>query len=334
MPKHIGLDLGTSHTRMIIKNQIVLRSPTVVAVDKTDDSIVAIGKKAKEMIGKTPAHIQAFRPIRNGVIADFEVTARMMHEYFVKTEALSLFNRPVVLVSTPGKCTEVERMAVENALFESGAKAVGVVRSPIAAAVGAGLKINSAKGCMIVDIGGGMTQAAVICSGGIVRSSAIKLAGDKLDGAIINSLKARRGLFIGEISAEAIKLKLGSAMPGINRGEALVSGRNEILKCAETIRVTSAEVYEAIHMGLEAICRTIMNVLETTPPEIASDIWDYGIMLVGGGANIVGIGELITKKTGLRVTIAKNPMDCECIGIGRIIENSRLLPDGVLYKNR
>ena len=334
MAKHIGLDLGTSHTRMIIKDKIVLRSPTVVALDKTDDSIVAIGKKAKEMIGKTPAHIQEFRPIRNGVIADFEVTARMMHEYFLKTEALSLFNRPVVLVSVPGKCTEVEGMAVENALFEAGAKAVGVVRSPIAAAIGAGLKINSARGCMIVDIGGGMTQAAVICSGGIVRSSAIKLAGDKLDGAIISSLKSRRGLFIGEISAEAIKLKLGSALPGINRGEALVSGRNEILKCAETIRVTSAEVYEAIHMGLEAICRTIMNVLETTPPEIASDIWDYGIMLVGGGANIVGIGELITKKTGLRVTIARNPMDCECIGLGRIIENPRLLPDGVIYKNR
>ena len=334
MAKHIGLDLGTSHTRMIIKDKIVLRSPTVVALDKTDDSIVAIGKKAKEMIGKTPAHIQEFRPIRNGVIADFEVTARMMHEYFLKTEALSLFNRPVVLVSGPGKCTEVEGMAVENALFEAGAKAVGVVRSPIAAAIGAGLKINSARGCMIVDIGGGMTQAAVICSGGIVRSSAIKLAGDKLDGAIISSLKSRRGLFIGEISAEAIKLKLGSALPGINRGEALVSGRNEILKCAETIRVTSAEVYEAIHMGLEAICRTIMNVLETTPPEIASDIWDYGIMLVGGGANIVGIGELITKKTGLRVTIARNPMDCECIGLGRIIENPRLLPDGVIYKNR
>ena len=230
MAKHIGLDLGTSHTRMIIKNKLVLRSPTVVAVDKTDDSIVATGRKAKEMIGKTPAHIQAFRPIRNGVIADFEVTARMLHEYLVKTEALSLFNRPVVLVSTPGKCTEVERMALENAIFESGAKAVGVVKSPIAAAVGAGLKINSAKGCMIVDIGGGMTQAAVICSGGIVRSSAIKLAGDKLDGAIINSLKTRRGLFIGDISAEMIKLKLGSAVAGIDRGEAYVSGRNEILK--------------------------------------------------------------------------------------------------------
>jgi rod shape-determining protein MreB len=306
----------------------------VVAVDKTDDSIVAIGRKAKEMIGKTPAYIQAYRPIKSGVIADFEVTARMVHEYLVKTEALSLFNRPVVLVSTPGKCTEVERMAVENAIFESGAKAVGTVKAPIAAAIGAGLKINSTRGCMIVDIGGGMTQAAVICSGGIVRSSAIKLAGDKLDGAIINSLKTRRGLFIGDISAEMIKLKLGVAVSGIDRGDALVSGRNEILKCAETIRVTTAEVYEAIHMGLEAICRTIMNVLETTPPEIASDIWDYGIMLVGGGANIVGIGELITKKTGLRVTIARNPMDCAAIGLGRIIENPRLLPDGVLYKNR
>ncbi len=334
MPKHIGLDLGTSHTRMTIKNQIVFRSPTVVAIDKTDDSIVAIGRKAKEMIGKTPAHIQAFRPIKNGVIADFEVTARMIHEYLVRTEALSLFNRPIVLVSVPGRCTEVERLALENAIFDAGAKAVGTIRSPIAAAIGAGLKINSAKGCMIVDIGAGMTQAAVICSGGIVRSSAIKLAGDKLDGAIINSLRTKRGLFIGDISAEMLKIKIGAAMPGVNRGEALVSGRNEILKCAETIRVTSADIYDAIHIGLEAICRSIMNVLETTPPEVASDIWDHGIMLVGGGANIVGIGELITKKTGLRVRIAPNPRDCECIGIGKIIENPRLVADGILYKNR
>ena len=335
MPKHIGLDLGTSNTRMYIKGRgIVLRSPTVVAVDTQEDTVVALGSDAKRMIGKTPSNITAFRPIQNGVIADFEVSAMMIHEYFVRTEALSLFNRPVVLVSTPGKCTEVERLALENAIFEAGAKAVGMVKSPLACAIGAGLKINSARGCMVVDIGGGMTQATVISSGGIVTSKAIKLAGDKLDGAIINSLRSKRGLFIGDVSAEMIKVKIGAAMPGMNRGTVEVSGRNEQLKCAQSIHVSTADIYNAIHTALEAICRTIMNVLEITPPEIASDISDYGIMLVGGGANIAGISELIQKKTGLRVTIAKNPMDCECNGIGKLIEKPNIIPGGILYKNR
>ncbi len=335
MPRHIGLDIGTSNLRMYIKGRgIVLRSPTVVAVDRNEDSVVALGSRAKQMIGKTPAHITAFRPIRNGVVADFEVTALMIHEHLVQTEALSLFNRPVVLVSTPENCTEVERLAVENAIFEAGAKAVGMVRSSIAAAIGAGLKINSPRGCMIVDIGGGMTQVAVISSGGIVRSKAIKLAGDKLDGAIINNLRAKRDLFIGDMSAEKIKIQIGAAMPDISRGTVEVSGRNERRKCAQSIYVNTADVYDAISPALDSICRTITAVLGVTPPEIASDIWDFGIMLVGGGANIPGISELITQRTGLRVTVAKNPMDCECIGIGKLIEKPSILQTGILYKNR
>lgn len=335
MPKHIGLDLGTANTRMYVKGKgIILRSPTVVTVDKDEEKVVALGREAKTMIGKTPSHMEAFRPIRNGVVADFEVTSLMLREYFVRTDTLSLFNRPVVLVSTPENCTEVERLAVENAIFAAGAKAVGTVRSSIAAAIGAGLRINSPRGCMIVDIGAGMTQVALICSGRIVKSRAIKLGGDKLDNAIINSLLSRRDLFIGEISAEMIKVKIGAAIEGVNRGSADVSGRNEKLKCAQSVRVSTEDVYNAIHSALEAICRTILGVLESSPPEIAGDISDFGVMLVGGGANIFGISELITKKTGLRVTVAKNPMDCECIGIGRLIEKPSILADGVLYKNR
>ncbi len=335
MPKHIGLDLGTSNTRMYVKGKgIILRSPTVVTVDKENDRVVALGREAKTMIGKTPSHMEAFRPIRNGVIADFEVATLMLREYFVRTETLSLFNRPVVLVSTPENCTEVERLAVENAIFAAGAKAVGTVRSSIAAAIGAGLKINDPRGCMIVDIGAGMTQVAVISSGRIIKSRAIKLGGDKLDNAIIHNLLQKRNLFIGEMSAEMIKVRIGSAIEGMNRGICEVSGRNEKLKCAQTVRVSSEDVYIAIHTALEAICRTISSVLESTPPEIAGDISNFGIMLVGGGANIAGIGELITKKTGLRVTVAKNPMDCECMGIGRLIEKPSILTDGILYKNR
>ncbi|MBQ3013130.1 MAG: rod shape-determining protein [Clostridia bacterium] len=335
MPKHVGLDLGTSNTRMFIKGKgIILRSPTVVTVDKNKDVVVALGSDAKKMIGKTPSNMEAYRPIRNGVVADFEVTALMLHEFFLRTEALSLFNRPVVLVSTPENCTEVEKLAVENAIFAAGAKAVGMVGSSMAAAVGAGLKVNSPRGCMIVDIGGGMTQVAVISSGGIVRSRAVKLAGEKLDAAIINNLRMKKDLYVGEMTAELLKVRLGTALPETNRGLLDVSGRNEKLKCAQTVRVGSEDIYNAIHIALEAICRTITSVLESTPPELASDISDFGIMLVGGGANINGIAELINKKTGLRVTTAKNPMDCECIGIARLIEKPSIIPGGILYKNR
>jgi rod shape-determining protein MreB len=335
MPKHVGLDLGSANTRIFVRGKgIILQSPTVVTIDKNEEKVVAIGQKAKMMIGKTPSHMEAFRPIRNGVVADFEVTSLMLREYFSITETLSLFNRPVVLVSTPENCTEVERLAVENAIFAAGAKAVGTIKSSVAAAVGAGLRINSPRGCMIVDIGAGMTQVAVISSGRIVKSRAIKLGGDKLDHAIISNLLAKRNLFIGEMSAEMIKVKIGAALEGVNRGCVDVSGRNEKLKCAQTVRVSTEDVYNAIHTALEAICRTMLSVLESSPPEIAGDISDFGIMLVGGGANIYGISELITKKTGLRVTVAKNPMNCECMGIGRLIETPSLLSDGILYKNR
>jgi rod shape-determining protein MreB len=335
MPKHVGLDLGTSNTRMFVKGKgIILRSPTVVTVDKHEESVVALGKEAKLMIGKTPSNMEAFRPIRNGVIADFEVASMMIHEYFVKTQVLSLLNRPVVLVSIPENCTEVERLAVENAIFAAGAKAVGTVKSSIAAAIGAGLRINSPRGCMIVDIGAGMTQIAVISSGGIVRSRSLKLGGDKFDNAIINSLLARKDLCIGEMSAELLKLRIGAAVSGANRGAAQVSGINEKMRCAQTVSVSTEDIYSAIHMALEAICRSITSVLESAPPEISSDIYEFGIMLVGGGANIYGISELIRERTGLRVTIAKDPMDCECIGIGRLIEKPSILPEGILYKNR
>ena len=219
-----------------------------------------------------PSNMEAYRPIRNGVVADFDVTAMLIHEYLVRTESLSLFNRPVVLVSTPESCTEVERFALENAIFAAGAKAVGTVKSSIAAAVGAGLKINSPRGCMIVDIGGGMTQVAVISSGGIVRSRAVKLAGEKLDSAIVNSLRTKRDLYVGEMTAEMLKVRIGSAVQNAERGLLDVSGRNERLKCAQTIRVGTEDIYGAIHMGLEAICRTITGVLESTPPELAGDI--------------------------------------------------------------
>lgn len=335
MPKHIGLDLGTSNTRMFIRGKgIVLRSPTVVAVDLNEESVVAVGREAKNMIGKTPANMKALKPIRNGVVADFEVAAMMVHEHLVRTEALSLFNRPVMLVSIPESCTEVERRAVEDVMFAAGARAVGTVSSSVAAAVGAGLNINSPNGCMIVDIGGGMTQIAVISSGGIVRSRSVKIAGEHFDGAVVRNLRAARDLYVGDVSAEMLKVRLGAATTDVRLPAVEVSGRNEKLKCAQTIAVTQSEVHGALIAGYEAICRAITSVLESAPPEIAGDISDYGIMLVGGGANIHGIAELINRRTRLRVTVAKNPMDSECLGLGRLIEHPSIIPGGILYKNR
>lgn len=335
VPKHIGLDMGTSNLRMYQKGRgVILRAPTVVAVDKQEESVVALGRDAKSMIGRTPPQIQTYRPIRDGLVADYEVTVMMIHEYLKRTEALSFFSRPVVLVGVPDGYTEAEEMTVENSLFDAGAKAVGIIRAPMAAALGSGLRVTSHRACMIADIGGGVTQVAVISSSMIVSSRTVKVGGNKLDSAIIYNIRREKGLSIGEISAEMIKVKIGAAQSGINRGVVQVSGRNEQLKCAQTITVTSEDVFESISKGLEAICRAILSVLESTPPELAADISDYGIMLVGGGANFPGLAEFISSRTGLRVTIAKNPMDCECLGLGRIIENPGVFSGDIIYKNR
>jgi rod shape-determining protein MreB len=335
MPKHVGLDLGTSNTRMFVKGKgIILRSPTVVTIDKEDDSVVAIGRDAKAMIGKTPSHMEAYRPIRNGVIAVFEVTTLMLREFFVQKEVLSLFNRPVVLVSTPESCTEVERLAVENAIFAAGAKAVGTVKSSIASAVGAGLMVNSPKGCMIVDIGGGTTEVAVISLGGIVASKSLRVAGDNLDKSIIQYLRVRKNILIGEITAEELKGRIGSAHPSTDKGRMTVFGRNVNSGLAATEEITSEDIRLAMREELEQIVGAIKSTLEETPPELSADIYDHGIILTGGCSMIRGIGRLITERTGIRVTIAKNPLDSVCLGIGRVIESEGALGNLLKYRGR
>ena len=334
MPKHIGLDIGTSNLRLYMKNKgVILRAPTVVAIDKQEDSVVALGQDAKSMIGKTPAHIEACRPMKDGVISAYSTAVMMLHEYFKQTQAYTVFSRPLALVGVPGGFSETEGMSFENMLLDAGAKAVGFVETPMAAAIGAGLRINGPRACMIVDIGGGVTDIAVIRSGGIVRSRTVRLGGNKLDHAIMNSIKNKRGLCIGEISAEMIKVKIGAADPSLSKAAVKVSGRNEKLKCAQTLLIRPEDVCEPIGAALDAICRAILSVVESTPPEIAADIADFGIMLAGGGANILGIADYISSRTRLRVTIAKNPMDCVCLGIGRLIEHPEIM-SGVIYKNR
>lgn len=327
--------MGTSNLRLYMKGRgIILRTPSVVAVDKQDDTVVALGADAKSMIGKTPSHILVHRPVTCGTVSAYSYAVAMLHEHFKKTQAYTVFNRPVVLVDIPCGCSETDRMLLGDLLLDSGARAVGIIESPMAAAIGAGLRVNLPRACMIVDIGGGTADIAVIKSGGIVSSRTVRIGGERLDHAIMNYMKAKKGLSIGEISAEMLKVNVGAAIPSLNKRVAQVSGRNEKLRCAQTITVGAKDIHEPINAALEAICRAILSVVESTPPEVAADIADYGIMLTGGCARLPGIGEFINAKTRLRVTVAKNPMDCACSGMGRIIEKPDILSGEILYKNR
>jgi rod shape-determining protein MreB len=324
MAKQIGIDLGTSTTSIFRDKKIVFRAPSVVSIDRYTREVIASGKMAKRMIGKTPGNILALRPLKNGVITDLEVTSLMLHDFFERLDMTSVFNRPSALVSIPYGVTEVERRAVEDAIFEAGAKNVGLIDEPIAAAVGAGMQVSKARGAMLVDLGGGVSEAAVISLGGVVRSNSLRTAGDELDQAIINYLKATRNVLIGEITAEVLKIRIGSAISGIDRGSMEVVGRNLRTGLASTITVTSAEVREAIREPISEILTMVKMTLEETPPELSADIFDFGIVMLGGGALLPGLDEAIHKKTGLRVIIPSKPRpgDCVCIGLGRMLQST------------
>ncbi len=335
MAKLIGVDLGTSNTFMYMKSQgIVLRSPSVVAIDRQNREVVSLGIEARRMLGKTPEGILAFKPLLGGVIADYDVTAKMMRIFFEVTNSISLFSRPSVIVCIPHGITEVEKRAVEDATLEAGAKTVALIETPIAAAIGTGLRIGGARGSMLVDIGGGTTEVAVISLGGIVASKSLRVAGDDLDKAIIRYLRVRKNILIGEISAEELKVKIGSAHPDTDRGSLIVFGRNINTGLAATEEITSEDIRHAIRDDLEQIIRAIKATLEETPPELSADVYDQGITLTGGCANLRGIDKLIRERTGIRVTIAKNPLDSVCLGIGRVIESEGALGNLLRYRGR
>lgn len=323
MAKQIGIDLGTSNTRIFVKDKgIVLRAPSVVSVDRATHEVIASGLMAKRMIGKTPGNILALRPLKDGVITDLEVTSLMLHDFFGRLDMTSMFNRPSALVCIPYGVTEVERRAVEDATFEAGAKNVGLIDEPIAAAVGAGIQVSKARGAMLIDLGGGTSETAVISLGGVVQSNSLRTAGDEMDLAIVNYLKETRNVLIGEISAEFLKKRIGTAVEGIDRGSAEVCGRDLRTGLATTIEVTTDEVREAIRDPLSEIVSMVKMTLETTPPELSADIFDFGIVMVGGGALLPGIDQAIHNRTGIRVIVPKRPMDCVCIGLGRMIQST------------
>lgn len=335
MARIVGLDLGTAYTRIWLDGKgIILRCPSAVAIDSQTHEIVAVGEKARMMLGKTPEDILAYRPLKDGVIADFEAASGMVNEFFYNKRLSSLFNRPTVLISTPYNITEVESLAVENAVFEAGARSVAQIPAVYAAAVGAGLNVSSPRGCMIVNIGAGTSEAAIISSCGIICARSLKVAGGKLDMAITSYLKKNMGILIGEGTAHKLKITVGTADPNIDRGYMSVHGQNDRTKLPLSLDVHSTHVCEALMPCVEAISRMIMGTLEGSPPEIVGDIYNYGFMLSGGSALLPGLPEMLSRKTGLRVTVAKTPRDTVVSGLGTLIKHPYLYGDSPQFKTK
>lgn len=323
----IGIDLGTANTLVFVKGKgIVIREPSVVAVDQRSNPprVVAVGAEAKEMIGRTPGSITAVRPLKDGVIADFEITAEMLKAFIRRAVSSSPFSRARVMICIPSGVTEVERRAVYDAAKSAGAKFVSLIEEPMAAAIGAGLPVGEATGSMVVDIGGGTAEVAVISLGDIVTSRSARVAGNTFDEAIIAYIKKKYNLLIGDRTAEEIKIKIGSAYPYDGEGAMHIKGRNLMDGLPKHIEITSEEVREAMEDPVNAILDAVKLTLEKTPPELASDIIDHGIMLTGGGALLRGLDRLIAEETRIPVLVAEKPLDCVVDGTGICLESSAL----------
>ena len=320
--KEIGIDLGTANTLVYMRGKgIIIREPSVVAVDTRTDRAKYVGQEAKDVIGRTPGSIIAVRPLKDGVIADFEITTTMLQEFIKKALKGSMFAKAHVIICIPSGVTAVERRAVKEAAENAGAKKVNIIEEPMAAAIGAGLPVSEPQGSMIVDIGGGTSEVAVISLGGIVTSRSVRVAGDAFDTAIINYIKKKYNLLIGERTAENVKIAIGSAFPMEQESDIEIKGRNLLNGLPENINVTSAEIREALAEPLSHVVEAIKVTLEKTPPELAADIIDQGITLAGGGALIRGLDKLINKETGMPVNVAETPLDCVADGTGKVLED-------------
>lgn len=321
--RDIGIDLGTANTLVCIKGKgIVMREPSVVAYDVRNDAVRAVGTEAKEMIGRTPGSIVAVRPLQDGVIADFDVTAAMLKRFIKQALKGSIFSRARILICIPAGVTEVESRAVFDAARMAGSIDTDLIEEPMAAALGAGIDVNSAQGSMIVDIGGGTSEVAVIALGDIVTAQSVRVAGDDIDEAIINYIRKKHNMLVGERTAEDIKIRIGSALPYEGEESIEVRGRNLLDGLPKNIVINSEEVREAITDTVMQIIDAIRSTLEKTPPELAADIIDKGIMLTGGGALLRGLDELIAQETGIFVTVAENPLDCVVIGTSKWLDSN------------
>ena len=317
----IGIDLGTANVLVYVKNKgIVLREPSVVAVDKDSGKILAIGEDAKRMLGRTPGNIVAIRPLREGVIADYDITESMLRYFIDKVIGRSFVFRPRIMICVPTGVTMVERRAVQEAAEQAGARRTQLIEEPMAAAIGAGLPVDEATGSMIVDIGGGTTDVAVISLGGIVTSASLRVAGDKFDEAIIEYVRRMFNVMIGERTAEEVKIKIAAAFRDARQAEMDVRGRDLLSGLPKNIRMTTAHAAEALEGQVGRIVGCVKKVLEETPPELSSDIMDHGIVLTGGGSMLYGLDELIKRSTGIPAMIADDPLSCVALGTGKALE--------------
>ena len=331
----VGIDLGTANVLVYIKGKgIVLNEPSVVAVEEESGDIIAVGEEARQMLGRTPGNIIAVRPLRDGVISDYDITERMLKYFIRKSCGGSRFFKPRIMICVPSGVTDVEKRAVIEAATQAGGKAVYLMEEPIAAAIGAGLDITGPDGKMVLDIGGGTSDVAVISLGTIVTSMSVKVAGDSLDEAIIKYMRKEHKLFIGERTAEQMKMTVGTAFPREQSVSFNCNGRDLVTGLPKSIQVTSEEVLDALDEPLQTICEAVHHVLENTPPELAADIATTGIVISGGGALLNGIDKRIKKRTGIDVFIADDPKSCVAIGTGKALESLKALDSRPVNQKR
>ncbi|TYL52183.1 rod shape-determining protein [Nocardioides sp. BGMRC 2183] len=322
----MAVDLGTANTLVYVRRRgVVLDEPSVVAINEASGEVIAVGHEAKQMLGRTPDNITALRPLRDGVIADFEATEQMLRQFIARVHRRRYFAKPRMVICVPSSITPVEQRAVKEAGYQAGARRVYVVEEPMAAAIGAGLPVHEATGNMIVDVGGGTTEVAVISLGGIVTSLSIRTAGDDLDAAIVAWMKKEHGLMLGDRTAEQVKISLGTAFPRSGESNGEIRGRDMVSGLPRTVEVTASEIRHALEEPLNDIVDAVRVTLDQTPPELAGDILDRGIVLTGGGALLAGLDERLRHETGMPVHVAEDPLVSVAIGAGRCVEEFEAL---------
>jgi len=326
LTKHIGVDLGTVNVLVWVRGKgIILQEPSVVAIATNDNKIVAVGNEARAMLGRTPETIEVARPLRDGVIADYVVTEAMLRYFIEKVAGRLRLLKPIISISVPVGVTSVESRAVHDAAIQAGGREAYLIPEPLAAALGAGMPVNTPTGNLVVDVGGGTSEAAVIAMNGIVEYASVRVGGNRIDEAIMSYVKRKYNLMIGEQTAEDVKIAIGSALPLPEEMAMEVRGRDQVSGLPKTIRVTSGEITEAIAEPLVTIVGVVRNVLEKTPPELASDVIDRGIVMTGGGALLRGFHQLLTKETGVPCYVADNPIACVALGAGKALENYEVI---------
>lgn len=333
--KDLGIDLGTANTLVYVKGKgIVVREPSVIAVNKDTNEILAVGDEAKLMLGRTPGNIIAIRPMKDGVIADYTYTQHMLKYFIQKACGNKFFVKPKIIVCIPSCITEVEKRAIEDSVMQAGAKEAYLIEEPMAASMGAGLSVEEPVGIMVVDIGGGTSEVAVISLGGIVTSVSLRVAGDYFDNSIVQYVKRTQNIMIGDRTAEQIKIKIGSAYPLDEEKAMEINGRHLLTGLPKKIVVTSEQIREALSEPVMMIVDCIKTTLEKTPPELAADIMERGIMLTGGGAMLKGLDTLITEETGIKTNTAENPLDCVTLGTAHVLDEINSLRKVLLTSKR